>query len=144
MGAAPKPRVNAGGGTEARPLRIEKPSNGKYIGRVSIRPFFAILIAAAMILSPFALRGGMAMAAPAGNHHAEMTNQDHCSPQQGERDAGNADGKNCCAAMCANIVLPTADPVEPLAYAQGIDQPAIASIGTSFLAKLPTPPPRAA
>ena len=112
--------------------------------RVSIRPFFAILIAAAMILSPFAMRSGMAMAAAPGNHHARMTSEDHCGAQQGERDAGKAIDKNCCAAMCANIVLPTAVPVEPLAYAQCIDQPAIAAIGKSFLAKLPTPPPRAA
>ena len=115
-----------------------------HIGEVSLRPFFAILIAAAMMLSPFAMRSGMAMAAAPADHHAQLTVDKHCGAQTGDRMSGKAGDKGCCAAMCANIALPAAAPAEPIRYARGIDQPMIASIGASFLAKLPTPPPRAA
>ena len=114
------------------------------MGMVRLRPFFAILIAAAMILSPFAMRSGMAMAAAPADHHAQLTVDKHCGSQSGDRMPGKANDKGCCAAMCANIMVPAAAPVEPIGYARGIDQPMIATIGASFLAKLPTPPPRAA
>ena len=110
------------------------------MGHVSLRPFFAILIAAAMMFSPFAMRSGMAMAAAPADHHATMTPDDHCAPQSGDAKPD----KDCCAAMCANIMLPAAASVEPIGFARGVDQPVTASIGASFLAKLPTPPPRAA
>ena len=114
------------------------------MGVVSLRPFFAILIAAAMILSPFAMRGGMAMAAAPAGHHAQLTVDMHCGSQPGDRMPDKMNDKGCCAAMCANITLPAAAPVEPIGFARRIDLPMIASIGASFLAKLPTPPPRAA
>ena len=111
---------------------------------VSLRPFFAILIAAAMMFSPFAMRGGMAMAAAPTDHHAQMAVDKHCGSQSGDRMSDKMNDKGCCAAMCANIALPAAAPAEPIGYARRIDRPMIASIGASFLAKLPTPPPRAA
>ena len=114
------------------------------MGMVSLRPFFAILIAAAMMLSPFAMRSGMAMAAAPADHHTQTAADKHCGSQSGDRNSGKVVDKGCCAAMCANIVLPAAAPAEPIGYARGIDQPMIASIGASFLTKLPTPPPRAA
>ena len=114
------------------------------MGHVSLRPFFAILIAAAMMFSPFAMRSGMAMAATPADHHATMTGDDHCAPQSGEPKSDLAGDKGCCAAMCANILLPAAASADPIGFARGVERPAIASIGASFLAKLPTPPPRAA
>ena len=111
---------------------------------VSLRPFFAILIAAAMMLSPFAMRGGMAMAAAPADHHAQMAVDKHCGSQSGDRMSDTMNDKGCCAAMCANVTLPAAAPAEPIGFARRIDLPMIASIRASFLAKVPTPPPRAA
>ena len=109
-----------------------------------MRPFFAILIAAAMILSPFAIRSGLAMAAMPGDHHARTTSQDHCNAPQGEPDSDRTMDKSCCAAMCGHVAIAPVAADDPQSYELGVDLPSIASIGASFLAKLPTPPPRAA
>ncbi len=111
---------------------------------VNIRPLFAILIAATMIIAPFAMRSGAAMAASPGSHHAEETGQDHCDPQQGEHHGETAIDENCCPATCGNFALPPAAAVDPADFSRGTDLSSMAAIGKSFLAKLPTPPPRVA
>ena len=112
--------------------------------RVTCRSIVAILIAAAMLFAPFAMRSGGAMAAMAANHHSQAMDKDHCGDQPATGKDQKSTGKSCCAAMCTAIAVVPGSPVEPLAYARSVDRPTIEQFGRSFLAKLPTPPPRRA
>ena len=112
--------------------------------RVTCRSIVAILIAAAMLFAPFAMRSGGAMAAMAANHHSQAMDKDHCGDQPATGKDQKSTGKSCCAAMCTAIAVVPGSPVEPLAYARSVDRPTIEQFGRSFLAKLPTPPPRIA
>lgn len=110
---------------------------------VSIRSLFAILIAAAMLFAPLATQDGSAMAmAPAAQ--AQVIEKGHCQEQPAKGSDHNPASKSCCVAMCASLAIALAAPVQPFAYARSADQPAIEQFGRSFLAELPTPPPRRA
>ena len=123
---------------------VEKQSFEAHWVRVSLKPVFAILIAFAMLFSPFAMRSGSAMAAMPSNHHSQMVGKGHCgeSPSTGKADKGHS--KSCCVAMCTAIAVAPASPSQPLAFARVIARPAIETSPHNFLAKLATPPPRAA
>ncbi len=112
--------------------------------RVTCRSIFAILIAAAMLFAPFAMRSGGAMAAMPSNHHSQAMDKDHCGDQPATGKDHKSTGKSCCAAMCTAIAVVPGSPVEPLGYARSVDRSALVQFGRSFLAKLPTPPPRRA
>ena len=111
---------------------------------VSFRPFFAILIAFAMLLAPLAMQTGSAMAMAPADHQSQMMDKGHCGDQPASGKDSKMSGKSCCVAMCTAIAVVPGSPVEPLAYARSVDRPTIEQFGRSFLAKLPTPPPRRA
>lgn len=112
---------------------------------VSLRPLFAILIAIAMLFAPLAMPAGSAMAAMPADHSAQMMGKGHCGEQPGKgQDDGQAADKNCCVAMCAPAVVAPSALVEPGIYDRTIDRAAPQRFGRSFLARLPTPPPRRA
>jgi hypothetical protein len=109
---------------------------------VSIRPVFAVLIALAMLVAPFAMQGASARAAMPADHHAQMIEAAHCAGEEGK--AGKSVDLDCCAAMCATASLAPAVAADLPTVARGDDQPATDQFGRSHLAKLPTPPPRIA
>lgn len=112
--------------------------------RVNMRPLFAMLIAAAMLFAPFAMRAGSAMAMAPADHHAQMMERGHCGEQPANGKDGETVDKSCCVAVCAAIAIAPVAPLEPQAFAKNVDRPSLTPFHHSFLAKLPTPPPRRA
>ena len=122
-----------------------KPSRIKGIGpRVSLRPLFAILIAVAMLFAPFAMQSGAAMAMAPADHRGQMMEKGHCGEQPAKGDHGKSTEKSCCVAMCAAVAVTPASSVEPHIFSHLIERPALDQFQHSFLAELPTPPPRLA
>lgn len=116
-----------------------------YGARMSLRPLYVMLLALAMLLAPLALQSGAAMAmAPAG-HRSQMMNGGHCGEQPAKSHDGKMMDKSCCAAMCAAAaaIIPAAHN-EPHALASTVERPRQDLFRHSFLAELPTPPPRLA
>ena len=111
---------------------------------VSLRPLFAMLIAFAMLFAPVALQSGAAMAMAPADHQSQMMESGHCGEQPAKGDHGKSMDKSCCAAMCAAVAIAPAVSVEPHIYSQSVDRPALDQSSHSYLAKLPTPPPRRA
>lgn len=112
--------------------------------RVSFRPLFAMLIVFAMLFAPFAVESGAAMAMPAVDHQTQMMENGHCTAQPGKSQDGKMVDKSCCAAMCAAVAVAPSVTLEPHAYASAVVRPALDQLQHSYLAKLPTPPPRRA
>ncbi len=124
--------------------RVEKQSFEAHWARVSLRPIFAILIAFAMFFSPFAMRSGSAMAATPSDHHGQMMAKGHCGEQSSSGKTDKTHTKSCCVAMCTAIAALPASPCEPLVFARAMARPESEQSPHSYLAKLATPPPRAA
>jgi hypothetical protein len=113
--------------------------------RMSLRPLFAMLIAVAMLFAPLAIQSGNAMAmAPAADHHAQMMEGGHCGDQPAKSQDSQSDDKSCCVAMCTAIAVAPTTPIEPHALASSVERPSLTQFSHSFLAELPTPPPRLA
>jgi hypothetical protein len=134
---------------DARPSKptrtaLKVPSIASIWPRVTLRPLFAILIAFAMLFAPLAMQSGAAMAAMPSDHHSQMMEKGHCGEQPAKGTDSKSTDMSCCVAMCTAIAMAPASVVEPFAYSRGIDRPAIDQLGRSFLAELPTPPPRRA
>ena len=124
---------------------IAQKASVAYWAPVSLRPLFAILIAVAMLFAPLALQTGAAMAmAPAADHHAQMTESGHCGEQPAKSHKGKTVDKSCCAAMCTAIAVAPTPMSEPQVFASSIERPSLIQFDHSFLAELPTPPPRLA
>lgn len=111
---------------------------------VSLRPLFAMLVAFAMLFAPLALQSGSAMAMAPADHHAQMMERGHCGEQPAKGDHGKSADKSCCVAMCAAVAVAPTAPIEPLALVSSSERPSLAQFHHSFLAELPTPPPRIA
>ena len=123
---------------------IAQTASGAYGPRVSIRPLFAILIAFAMLFAPLVLQSGAAMAMTPADHQAQMMETGHCGEQPAKSHNGKAMDKSCCAAMCAAVAVAPSVEAEPHALAPSVQRPALDQFQFSFLAELPTPPPRLA
>ena len=111
---------------------------------MSPRPFFAILIAFAMLFAPLAMQTGSAMAMAPADHQSQMMDQGHCSDQPAEGTDGKTMAKSCCVAMCTAVAVAAPSLVEPLAFGRVLDRPSLDRFHHSYLAKLATPPPRRA
>lgn len=111
---------------------------------VSLRPLSAVLIALAMLFAPFAMPSGAAMATAPADHHGQMMDKGHCGDQPAKGKADKAADKACCAAMCTAIAVAPASPAAPPVFLRSIEQPSLEQLSHSYLAKLPTPPPRRA
>jgi hypothetical protein len=112
---------------------------------MSPRFLLAILAAVAMLFAPLAVSSGSAMAmAPAADHQAQMTDSGHCSDQPAKSDHGKAADKSCCIAMCAAVAVAPSAFVEPHSFPQPVERSSLVQFDRSFLAELPTPPPRLA
>lgn len=111
---------------------------------MSLRLLFASLIAVAMLFAPLATRSGAAMAMAPADHHAQMMESGHCGQQPAKDKDGKTIDKSCCVTMCTAVAVAPAPPLEPHAFAKGVDRPSLTPFDHGFLAKLPTPPPRQA
>ena len=123
---------------------VEKQSFEAHWVRVSFRFVFSILIASAMLFSPFAMRSGSAMAAMPSNHHSQMVSKEHCGEPSSSGKSDKNHSKSCCVAMATAIAASPASPTAPLAFARAMARPAIETAPHNYLAKLATPPPRTA
>jgi hypothetical protein len=111
---------------------------------VSLRSFLGILIACAMLFAPIALQSGAAMAMAPADHHSQMAGTGHCGEQPAKSQDGKMVDKSCCAAMCAAVAVAPYVALEPHVYALSVERPALSQFQRSYLAELPTPPPRRA
>lgn len=111
---------------------------------MSFRPLFAILVAVGMFLAPLAIRSGAAMAMPPSDHQEQMATADHCGEQPAKNKHEKSGNSADCIAMCMAVALAPASALEPQALSASRDRPALDPFGRSFLAELPTPPPRPA
>lgn len=112
---------------------------------MGLRSLFAVLIAVAMLFAPLAMRSGSAMAmAPAADHHAQMMGDDHCGEQPAKGNNSKSYDKSCCVAMCTAIAVAPTTLIEPHALAASAERPSLDQFRHSYLAELPTPPPRLA
>lgn len=111
---------------------------------MSLRPLFAILVAIGMFMAPLAIRSGAAMATPAPDHHAQMAKDEHCGEKPSKTQHQKSGDNSCCVAMCMAVAPAPAAELEPHLLAGSQDRPAPEQFGRSFLAELPTPPPRMA
>ena len=125
------------------PATLKRRRQARIWPSVSLRPLFAMLIAFAMLFAPLVTAGGSAMAMAPSDHHAQMMKTGHCG-EQPVKKGGVVGAKSCCVAMCAAIAITSDVVVEPHQYAQVAERPSLAESPHSFLARLPTPPPRAA
>ena len=123
--------------------RVEKQSFEAHWVRVSLKPVFAILIAFAMLFSPFAMRSGSAMAAIPSNHHGQTVGNGHCGEPASNGKTDKNHTKSCCVAMGTAIATSPASPTAPLAFARAMARPGIETAPHNYLARLATPPPRA-
>lgn len=123
---------------------IEHPSIQGHMSGVSLRPIFAILIAFAMMFAPFAMRSGSATAAMPANHHSQTMDKGHCGDKPAKGTGHKSAGKSCCLAMCTAVAVAPHASLEPMEFPRTAGQPGLYRAGHSFLAKLPTPPPRRA
>lgn len=124
---------------------IVRKASRVYLARMSPRLLFAILIAVAMLFAPLAVSSGSAMAvAPSADHHAQMMDSGHCSEQPAQGDHDRAPEKSCCVAMCASVAVASSASVEPLIFLEPVERSSLVQLAHSFLAELPTPPPRLA
>jgi hypothetical protein len=112
--------------------------------RMSLRPLLAMLFAFAMLFAPLATQGGAAMAMTPTDHHAQMMESGHCGEQPAKGDHDKAADKSCCVAMCAAVAVAPATYIEPHSFSRPVERPALDQFQRSFLAELPTPPPRLA
>lgn len=113
--------------------------------RMSLRPLFSVLLGIAMLFAPLVVSGGQAMAVvPAADHLARTMDNGHCADQPADGDQGTTQDDGCCTAMCSGIAITPATPIEPHGFTQVAQRPAPDQLQRSFLAELPTPPPRLA
>lgn len=111
---------------------------------MGLRLFLAILTGFALLFAPVGLQSGSAMAMAPGDHQLQMTQSGHCEEQTDRSNHAKSSAMSCCAAMCtvlAIAAMSTADVpfVERTSARAGAEH-----FGPSFLAELPTPPPRLA
>jgi len=114
----------------------------RHMAAMSLRPLFAILIAIGMFMAPLAIRSGGAMAMAPSDHHEQMAMSDHCGEQPSNTKHQKSNESACCVAMCMAVAPAPAAKLEPHFLAASLDRPALDQFGRSFLAELPTPPPR--
>lgn len=119
-------------------IRLGRISRG-----VNVRALFLILIAAAMLFAPVALQSGAAMAMAPTDHHAQMMEKGHCGDQKGDHHGKMSGGKNCCTAMCSGVAVNIGETAELHHFMASEPVPTPVEFRFNFLAKLPTPPPRA-
>ena len=111
---------------------------------MSLRPLVAILIAIGLFMAPLAIRSGAAMAMPQPRAHSQMPPSEHCGKQPATGKHQKSGESACCVAMCIAVAPAPTPKLEPHFLTASRDRPTPDQFGRSFLAELPTPPPRLA
>lgn len=109
-----------------------------------LRSVLALLMALAMLVAPPPVVGNQAMAVlPAEGHHGPGIDNGHCADlPTGQKHDKKADEQSCCVTTCMAALNP-APRGDPAPLADGLSRPGRDRFHRSFLAELPTPPPRA-
>jgi hypothetical protein len=115
-----------------------------HMAAMSLRAYFAILIAIGMFMAPLGIRGGAAMAMAPSAHNGQMAMGDHCGEQPSKAKHEKSGESACCVAMCMAVAPAPAAKLEPHFLTASVERPATDQFGRGFLAELPTPPPRLA
>jgi hypothetical protein len=109
---------------------------------MSLRALFAIIIAIGLFVAPLAIRGGAAMAMAPSSGHAQMMKGDHCGKESSDTKNNNSDERACCIAMCMAIAPAPSAELQSHFPDASLEPRTQDQVGRSFLAELPTPPPR--
>jgi hypothetical protein len=115
-----------------------------HMAAMSLRPLFAILIAVGMFLAPLGIRSGAAMAGAPSDHQEQMAMSDHCDEPPAKTKHEKSGESACCVAMCMAVAPAPTAKLEPHFLTASADVPGPDQFSRSFLAELPTPPPRLA
>lgn len=110
---------------------------------MSPRRLLWALVALAMLLGPVALQSGAMAMAPA-DHHGQMLEKGHCDSEEAGEQTDQSASHACCVALFTAIEASSGPTLEPHAFPGAPGQQLILEDGPSFLAELPTPPPRRA
>lgn len=111
---------------------------------VNTRRLVMMLTALAMLFAPLAMQSGAAMAMPASDHHAQVSNGGHCdSNDQPDNKRTDKADMSCCVAMCSAVTIASSAAADTPAFAYAELTMLPDQFRRSFLAELPTPPPRA-
>lgn len=117
---------------------------------MTIRKFFAIFVAIAVLFAPSLTRAGVAFAA-VPDHHLQMMESGHCksapsdaADPDGSSDKDDSWGKSCCVSMCMAVALgPSAPPAAAELHSTG----ATSQLDHQYhgrITEIATPPPRLA
>ena len=117
---------------------------------MSLRKFFAIFVAVAVLFAPALTRAGEAFAA-VPDHHLQMMESGHCksapSPvadPDGSSDQDKVVGQSCCISMCMAVAVgPPAPPAARALHGAAAIFP-LAHQYHDCIAEIATPPPRLA
>ena len=111
-----------------------------------LRRLHLILAALAMLIAPFAMQSGMAMAAMPMDRGGMVSSQ--CVDEDSGRDSGGEDKSGamtqCCVAMCSAVEPLGGAAVGPPAYPAPLLFGLRSTAHRAFLIELPAPPPRLA
>ena len=110
---------------------------------MSLRLFFAMMVAMAMTFAPLAMPAAEAGAAPAG-HHPGMNMAGHCEGQKAPDQPKMDHQKSCCVAGCIAAATLADASAEALAPGSDPERPRLDSFRRGILTEIATPPPRAA
>lgn len=112
---------------------------------MSIRAFFAMLLAVAVFFAPTLARAGEAFAA-VPDHHAQMMKSGHCKNMSSDEDTpadkDKAAAKSCCTSMCMAIAIVPTPPLLAERFHQAASSPGVSSFNMISPAELATPPPK--
>jgi hypothetical protein len=111
---------------------------------MSPRRLLWAFVALVMLWGPLALQSGAAMAMAPSDHHSQMAEKGHCDPEAADEQDDQSANHGCCVALLTAIEASSGPTLEPHTLPGVPGQELILADGPSFLAELPTPPPRLA
>lgn len=110
-----------------------------------LRTLAVILFAFAMVFAPLIGSSGSTMAmAPFAKHHGQTTETRDCGDQRADDDHDKSPEKSCCIGMCAAVAIASSSFVDQRVFPRSDEPVSLVQLARSFLAELPTPPPRLA
>jgi hypothetical protein len=106
-----------------------------------MRWILSFLLVLGLGLAPLGM-GALAAeaAAPAGAH--QMPAMKDCGDRPGKHERSLTTGDSCCIAMCVAIAAAQSAMASPPSFKRLARRPGVALSPESYLAELPTPPPR--
>ena len=126
------------------PLEVERRQMRSYLPAVSLRRFFAALMALAVLFAPLLTHAGAA-SAQVPDHHMQMVESGHCDPAPSSTPGEDAAGPMTCCIAMFTAVPATPPPLlseVPLEPAPTLS--AASTMHVSYLREIATPPPRRA